>query len=122
MGMTEISREEIRRIVLEILQEELGIDRTKYIDVLERLARLEEGQKMIIEIMNKRFEDINKRFEDINRRFEDINKRFEDVNKRFEDLNRRFEDINSRFTMITTFMAVGFSTLAALMVVLKIFS
>jgi hypothetical protein len=94
MGMTEISREEIRRIVLEILQEELGIDRTKYIDVLERLARLEEGQKMIIEIMNKRFEDINK----------------------------RFEDINSRFTMLTTFMAVGFSTLAALMVVLKIFS
>jgi chaperonin cofactor prefoldin len=136
MGMTEISREEIRRIVLEILQEELGIDRTKYIDVLERLARLEEGQKMIIEIMNKRFEDINKRFEDINkrfedinkrfedinRRFEDINKRFEDVNKRFEDLNKRFEDINSRFTMLTTFMAVGFSTLAALMVVLKIFS
>jgi hypothetical protein len=94
MGMTEISREEIRRIVLEILQEELGIDRTKYIDVLERLTRLEEGQKMIIEIMNKRFEDINK----------------------------RFEDINSRFTMLTTFMAVGFSTLAALMVVLKIFS
>jgi hypothetical protein len=94
MGMTEISREEIRRIVLEILQEELGIDRTKYIDVLERLARLEEGQKMIIEIMNKRFEDINK----------------------------RFDDINSRFTMLTTFMAVGFSTLAALMVVLKIFS
>jgi len=94
MGMTEISREEIRRIVLEILQEELGIDRTKYIDVLERLARLEEGQKMIIEIMNKRFEDINK----------------------------RFEDINSRFTMLTTFMAVGFSTLAVLMVVLKIFS
>ena len=99
--MTEISREEIRRIVLEILQEELGIDRTKYIDVLERLARLEEGQKMIIEIMNKRFED---------------------VNKRFEDINKRFEDINSRFTMLTTFMAVGFSTLAALMVVLKIFS
>jgi len=115
MGMTEISREEIRRIVLEILQEELGIDRTKHIDVLERLARLEEGQKMIIEIMNKRFEDVNKRFED-------INKRFEDVNKRFEDLNKRFEDINSRFTMLTTFMAVGFSTLAALMVVLKIFS
>jgi len=101
MGMTEISREEIRRIVLEILQEELGIDRTKYIDVLERLARLEEGQKMIIEIMNKRFED---------------------VNKRFEDINKRFEDINSRFTTLTTFMAVGFSTLAALMVVLKIFS
>jgi hypothetical protein len=101
MGMTEISREEIKRIVLEILQEELGIDRTKYIDVLERLARLEEGQKMIIEIMNKRFED---------------------VNKRFEDINKRFKDINSRFTMLTTFMAVGFSTLAALMVVLKIFS
>jgi|GEM_PF-5127334 len=101
MGMTEISREEIRKIVLEILQEELGIDRTKYIDVLGRLARLEEGQKMIIEIMNKRFED---------------------VNKRFEDINKRFEDINSRFTMLTPFMAVGFSTLAALMVVLKIFS
>ncbi|MEJ5300931.1 MAG: hypothetical protein WHS38_08075 [Thermodesulforhabdaceae bacterium] len=114
MATVEISREEIRKIVMEILQEELGVDRAKYFDILERLTRLEEGQKMIIEMMNKRFEDINRRFEDFNRRFEDINKRFEDINK-------RFEDINSRFTMLTTFMAVGFSTIAALMVVLKIF-
>ncbi|MEJ5300930.1 MAG: hypothetical protein WHS38_08070 [Thermodesulforhabdaceae bacterium] len=100
MATLEISREEIRKIVMEILQEELGIDRAKYFDILERLTRLEEGQKMILEIMNKRFEDFN---------------------RRFEDINKRFEDINSRFTMLTTFMAVGFSTIAALMVVLKIF-
>ena len=66
-------------------------------EIIERLTRLEEGQKALKELMDKRFEDINKRFEDINKRFEDINKRFEDINKRFEDINKRFEDINKRF-------------------------
>jgi DNA repair exonuclease SbcCD ATPase subunit len=48
-------------------------------EIIERLTRLEEGQKSILREMNKRFEDINKRFEDINKRFEDINKRFDNL-------------------------------------------
>jgi hypothetical protein len=104
----QLAREELREIIFEILREEFGIDRFKYIDVLERLARLEEGQKLILEVMNKRFDDINKRFED--------------MNKRFEDMNKRFDDINSKFTMLTTFMAIGFSAVVGLLVALKIFS
>jgi hypothetical protein len=82
-----------------------------------------EDIKMLIDLINKRFEAIDKRFEAIDKRFEDLisysDKRFEDVNKRFEelraysdkrfeelkaysdkrfeDINRRFEDINNRF-------------------------
>jgi hypothetical protein len=33
------------------------------IEIIERLNRLEEGQKSILREMNKRFEHINKRFE-----------------------------------------------------------
>lgn len=56
---------------------------------------------MLIELIDKRFEDVNRRFEDINRRFEDVNERFIDFNKRFEDINRRFEDVNHRFEEIS---------------------
>ncbi len=42
-----------------------------------------EDLRMLIELIDKRFEDVNRRFEDMNRRFEDINRRFEDVNERF---------------------------------------
>ncbi len=49
--------------------------------------------KLLIDLMDKRFEDINRRFEDVNKRFEDVNKRFEDINARFEDINKRFEDM-----------------------------
>ena len=48
-------------------------------EIVERLTRLEEGQK-----------NIEKRFEDVNRRFDDVNKRFDDVNKRFDLLQWMF--------------------------------
>ena len=38
-----------------------------------------EDLRMLIELIDKRFEDVNRRFEDINKRFEDVNKRFEDM-------------------------------------------
>ncbi len=50
----------------------------------ERIIRLEEGQKAIIQ-----------RIEDTNRRIEDTNKRIEDTNKRIEDTNRRIDDVIS---------------------------
>jgi len=56
-----------------------------------------EDLKLLVDLIDRRFEDINRRFEDVNRRFEDVNKRFEDMNKRFEILesnwNKRFEDL-----------------------------
>ncbi len=50
----------------------------------ERIIRLEEGQKAIIQ-----------RIEDTNRRIEDTNKRIEDTNKRIEDTNKRIDDVIS---------------------------
>jgi hypothetical protein len=89
-----------------------------------------EDIRMILEFMEKRFDDINKRFEAIDKRFEDlisysdkrfeelksysdkrfesIDKRFEDVNKRFEDMkyyvDRRFDEVNRRLTAIERIM------------------
>ena len=79
--------------------------------------------KMLIQQMDKRFEDVNRRFEDMNRRFEDTqkytNKRFEDMqrymDKRFEDMNKRFEDMNRRFESLTNILIFCFSVLAASM-------
>lgn len=55
-------------------------------EIVERLTRLEEGQKAI----QQRFDDVNKRFDDVNKRFDDVNKRFDDVNKRFDTLQWMF--------------------------------
>lgn len=60
-------------------------------EIIERLTRLEEGQKNI----EKHFDNVNSRFDDVSGRFDDVNKRFEDVNKRFDDVNRRIDDLRS---------------------------
>jgi hypothetical protein len=59
-------------------------------EIVERLTRLEEGQKTL----EKRLDDMQM---GINKRFDDINKRFDDMNKRFDD---RFDDMNKRFDML----------------------
>ena len=42
-------------------------------EIIERLTRIEEGQKSILREMDKRFEAIDKRFEAIDRRFDQLN-------------------------------------------------
>jgi len=69
-------------------------------EIIERLTRLEEGQKSILREMDKRFEAMDKRFEAIDRRFEAIDKRFEAIDRRFEAIDRRFETIDKRFEAI----------------------
>lgn len=95
-------------------------------EIVEKLSRLEEGQKSI----DKRFEDINKRFEDINKqidkRFEDVDKRFEDMNRRIDDLrsemNGRFDGMNERFNtlqwMFGLFITIALAIFAAIAKVL----
>ena len=61
-------------------------------EIIERLTRLEEGQKAIKEEMNRRFDEMNKRFEE---RFEAIDKRFDEMNRRFE---QRFDEMDKRIT------------------------
>jgi len=85
------------------------------INILDRLARIEEGQKAIISEMKARFEasdkrfeaiirEMNQRFESLNRemiqRFEAVDQRFEAVNQRFVTIDQRFEALNKRFEAI----------------------
>jgi chromosome segregation ATPase len=97
--------------------EELSLNE-KYLENVQRLARLEEGQKAIIarfeavdkrfdsliREMNQRFEAVDKRFEAVDKRFEAVDKRFEAVDKQFESLiremNQRFEALNKRIDLI----------------------
>ena len=71
--------------------------------------------KLLIELMNKRFEDINRRFEDVNKRFEAIDRRFEEllhyVDKRFEAVNKHLEAMEKRFEEQLTYMNKRFDDL-----------
>lgn len=88
------------------------------VEIIERLTRLEEGQKKLedsiktLDInLNRRMDDLNKRMDDINK---DLNKRIDDVNK---DLNKRIDDLrsemNSRFDTLQWMFGV-FITVALL--------
>jgi chaperonin cofactor prefoldin len=89
------------------------------LNLVERLAKFEEGQKAIVTEMRTRFEaidnrfemlikNIDKRFESVDNRFEmlikNIDKRFEAIDNRFEmlikNIDRRFEAIDNRFEML----------------------
>ena len=48
-------------------------------EIVERLTKLEEGQKAILREIDKRFESMDKRFESIDKRFESIDKRFDQL-------------------------------------------
>jgi len=52
-------------------------------EIVERLTRLEEGQKTI----EMRFDDVNRRFDDVNRRIDDLRS---EMNSRFDTLQWMF--------------------------------
>ena len=85
-------------------------------EIVERLTRLEEGQKALAKRiddldakLSKRIDDVNKRIDDLDaklsKRIDDVNKRIDDLDaklsKRIDDTNRRIDDLrsemNSRF-------------------------
>ena len=61
-------------------------------EIIERLTRLEEGQKALQKEQRLLREEMNRRFEEMNRRFEE---RFDEMNKRFE---QRFDEMDKRIT------------------------
>jgi hypothetical protein len=79
------------------------------LNLIDRISKLEEGQKAIVIEMRTRFKAVDARFEmlekSIDKRFEAIDKRFEmlekSIDKRFEMLEKsivkRFEAIDKRF-------------------------
>jgi exonuclease VII large subunit len=81
-------------------------------EIVERLTRVEEGQKAILLEVNQRFEAMNQRFEAMNQRFEAMEKssdaKFEAMNQqlvamekhfdaKFEAMDKRFESMDKRF-------------------------
>ena len=77
-------------------------------EIIERLTRLEEGQKAILREMDKRFESIDKRFESIDKRFESIDKRFESIDKRFDQIINIFIGMVAAFAGIVA-VTIGFA-------------
>ena len=57
------------------------------IEIIERLTRLEKGQKAL----NKRIDDVNKRIDDVNKRIDGLER---SLNKRIDDLRA---EMNNRF-------------------------
>ena len=72
-------------------------------DIIEKLIRLEEGQKAL----NARFDDVNGRFNDVNGRFNDVNRRIDDVKC---SLGGRIDDLKGLLYVILAgmFALVGF--------------
>ena len=88
-----------------------GVERAPRIsdkEIIERLTRLEEGQKAILREMDKRFEAIDKRFESIDKKFESIDKRFESIDKRFDQMINIFIAIVASFSAIVA-VTIGFA-------------
>ena len=77
-------------------------------EIIERLTRLEEGQKYILQYIDQRFDDVNRRFDDVNNRFDDVNQRITDqqtsTDRQFEAVHLRISDLAS--TMQTMFLAL----------------
>ncbi|MEW6381105.1 MAG: hypothetical protein AB1611_16065 [bacterium] len=94
-------------------------------EIVERLSRLEEGQKDLRSEMIARFESVDKQFESVDRQFESVDKRFESVDKRFDAMDKRFDamdkriddlraEMNSKFDLIIWMMGL-FITIALAM-------
>jgi len=64
-------------------------------EIVERLSRLEEGQKRLEARFDAKFESVDKRFDSVDKRFEAVDKRFDAVDKRFEAVDKRFDDLRS---------------------------
>jgi len=76
-------------------------DLNHQINLIERLARIEEGQKAIISEMKTRFESF---YREMNQRFGAVDQRFESVDQRFESLDKRFESLEKRIDMLSNYI------------------
>jgi hypothetical protein len=77
-------------------------------ELIERLTRLEEGQKALHQRLEDGLAVVNQRFEVVNKRFEAVNQRFEAVNQRFEAVNQRFDAVDKRISELREFLLWGF--------------
>ncbi len=77
-------------------------------EIIERLTRLEEGQRNLEQRMVEGFAALGQRIDDTNRRIDDTNRRIDDTNRRIEDNNRslsqRFDDTNRRIDELREYL------------------
>jgi len=75
-------------------------------EIVERLSRLEEGQKRLESRMDDLRSEMNARFETMDKRFETMDKRFDDLradmHSQFESVNKRFDDMTWMFGLFVT--------------------
>ncbi len=105
----------------------------KFFALHERMIRVEEElshqREMLLLIQqssDKRFEEIHhymdKRFEEMHHY---MDKRFESTEKRFENMDKRFTDMqgymDKRFSMLQWLIGLGFSLLAILIGIMRVF-
>lgn len=74
-------------------------------EIVERLTRIEEGQKAIRSEIKSRFEQVDKRFPELR---EDINKRFDAIERQFDRLINVFIGIIVAFAGIVA-ITIGFA-------------
>ena len=108
-----LERDKIRKIIKEHkITSFQNKDEEELIDILYE-AFNEASQVQSIKLATK---------EDIKLVLEMMDRRFEAVDKRFEAVDKRFEDMNKRFSMMFTFMNIGFGILVLLTVLFKFIS
>ena len=70
--------------------------------IIQRLTKLEAGQKAIREEEALRFDAVNRRFDSVNKRIDDLraemNNKFDSVDKRFDSVDKRFDSVNKRIS------------------------
>ncbi len=80
-------------------------------EIVERLTRLEEGQKALAKRIDDLDAKLNKRIDDVNRRIDDLDAK---LNKRIDDTNRRIDDLrsemNSRFDTLQWMLGLFITT------------
>ena len=81
-------------------------------EIVERLTRLEEGQKASRSEMNQRFEGLRS---EMNQRFEGLRS---EMNQRFEAVDKRLDDMNMRISGLQNTMLALFGALITIMVAL----
>jgi len=101
-----------------VFAEDLSIHQTN-LNLVERISRLEEGQKAIVNEMRTRFQAVDERqkaivnemrirFQAVDERFEMMEKNWEkrfealirEMNQRFEAVDKRFESVDKRFDLL----------------------
>ena len=91
-----ITKKRVKKLLREILKEEPEILK-EVLPLYPSEVATKEDIKMLIQMMDKRFEALQR------------------------EMDARFEGIDKRFSMLTWFMGAGFSLLALLITLLKLF-